>query len=179
MAGPVRVCSFLDMGVGQRSIIDAVTATSIDADIVRRAMVRHESGIDLLLAPPTPEAAELVSSEQHHLLRTVEMLKTMYDYVIVDLDNRLDDNMLDIVGAADRLVVVMTADLSCLKNVSSLNSGTPFVLKRPESALSRGVVEFARLVDGHTTAAVERGKFEMVSCSRLKRRSCDHLRMRH
>ncbi len=45
--------------------------------------------------------AELVSGEQHHLLRTIEMLKTMYDYVIVDLATRLDDNMLDVVGAAD------------------------------------------------------------------------------
>jgi len=108
---------FLDMGTDQRSIIDAVNATAIDADIVRRAMVRHESGIDLLLAPPSPEAAELVSNEQHHLLKIVELLRTMYDYVIVDLDKHLDDHLLDVIGVADRIVVVMTADLSCLKNV--------------------------------------------------------------
>ncbi len=41
----------------------------------------------------------------------------MYDYVVVDMDQRLDDHMLDVIGAADRLIVVMTADLSCLKNV--------------------------------------------------------------
>ena len=41
----------------------------------------------------------------------------MYDYVVVDMDDRLDEHMLDVIGAADRLVVVMTADLSCLKNV--------------------------------------------------------------
>ena len=80
-------------------------------------MVRHDSGVDLLLAPPTPEAAELVSGEQHHLLRVVEVLRTMYDYVIVDMEKRLDDSMLDVIGAADKLVVVLTADLSCLKNV--------------------------------------------------------------
>ncbi len=208
---------FLDMGVDQRSIIDAVSATSIDADILRKVMVRHDSGIDLLLAPPTPEAAELVSHEQRHLLRTVELLRTMYDYVIVDMDNRLDDNMLDIVGAADRLIVVMTADLSCLKNVrlvletmgrlgipeerlmlllnrsnaftgisvksvesvlrrqitqqigndyrsaiSSLNSGTPFMVNRPESAVGRGVLEFARMLDQQATAVGEMGRFELA-----------------
>ena len=108
---------FLDMGVGQRSIVDVVTATAIDAEVLRKVMVRHDSGIAVLLAPPTPEQAELVSGEQHHLLRVVEVLRTMYDYVVVDLDKRLDDHMLDVIGAADRLVVVMTADLSCIKNV--------------------------------------------------------------
>jgi pilus assembly protein CpaE len=208
---------FLDMGPDQRSIIDAVRATSIDADVVRRVMVRHDSGVDLLLAPPSPESAELVSHEQHHLLRVVELLRTMYDYVIVDLDRRLDDHMLDVIGAADRLVVVMTADLSCLKNVrlvletmsqigvfdermmlvlnrsnaftgistksvesvlkrqisqqigndyrsaiSSLNSGTPFMVNRGDSALARGVLEFARMIDRQTTSMVESGQFELM-----------------
>jgi pilus assembly protein CpaE len=201
---------FLDMKPDQRSIIDAVTATSIDSDVLRRVIVRHDSGVDLLLGPPAPESAELVSTEQHHMLKTVQVLKSMYDYVIVDLDKHLDDHQLDIVGMADRMVVVMTADLSCLKNVrlvletmtslglpderlvlvlnrsnaftgirtksvenvlkrqiaqqigndyrsavSALNSGTPFMVNRPDSALGRGVMELARLVDQDTTGIVE------------------------
>jgi pilus assembly protein CpaE len=203
---------FLDLGPDQRSIVDAITATAIDAEVVRRVMVRHDSGIDLLLAPPTPESAELVSGEQHHLLRVVEVLRTMYDYVIVDMEKRLEDNMLDVIGAADRLVVVLTADLSCLKNVrlvletmaqlgvpderlalvlnranaftgisaksvesvlktqitqqiindyrsaiSSLNSGTPFMSNKPDSALSRAVLELARFMDQQTTVSIEMG----------------------
>ena len=108
---------FLDLGPNQRSIIDAVEATSFDAEILRKVMIRHESGVDLLLAPPAPESADLVSVEQHHLLRIIELMRTMYDYVVVDMDDHLDEHMLDVIGAADRLVVVMTADLSCLKNV--------------------------------------------------------------
>jgi len=201
---------FMDMGPDQRSIVDAVNATGIDADVLRKVMVRHESGVDLLLGPATPEAAEMVSSDQHHLLRIVEQLRSMYDYVIVDLDTRLDDHTLDVVGTADKLVVVMTADLSCLKNVrlvlatmkslgmpnermylvlnrsnaftgissksvesvlkrpiaqqigndyrsaiSSLNSGTPFMVSRPDSAIGRGVLELARMVDQEQAFAAE------------------------
>jgi pilus assembly protein CpaE len=208
---------FLDMGVDQRSIVDAVTATAIDAEVIRKVMVRHDSGIDLLLAPPTPEQAELVSSEQHHLLRIVEVLRTMYDYVVVDLDKRLDDHTLDVIGAADRLVVVMTADLSCIKNVrlvfetmaqlavpderlmlvlnranaftgisaksvesvlktqiahqiindyrsaiSSLNSGAPFMANKPDSALSRAIMELARLVDQQATSSAELRELEFA-----------------
>ena len=201
---------FLDMGRDQRSIVDAVSAPAIDAEFLRKIVVRHDSGVDLLLAPATPAMSELVNPEHHHLMRVVEVLRGMYDYVIVDLDKRLDDHVLDVIGIADRLIVVMTADLSCLKNVrlvletmsslaipderlmlvlnrsnaftgisvksvenvlrrriaqqigndyrsaiSSLNSGTPFMLSRPESAVARGVVEWARFLDQQTTSAVE------------------------
>ena len=41
----------------------------------------------------------------------------MYDYVIVDVDKRLGDLVLSILDHADEVHIVMTADLSCLKNV--------------------------------------------------------------
>jgi pilus assembly protein CpaE len=208
---------FLDMPPLQRSIVDVVTATAIDADVIRRIVVRHDSGIDLLLAPPVPESAELVSSEQHHLLRIIEILRSMYDYVVIDMDKRLDEHMLDVIGTADKLVVVMTADLSCLKNVrlvletmgqlqvpderlmlvlnranaftgisaksvenvlrtqiaqqivndyrsaiSSLNSGTPFMASKPDSALGRDVLDLARLVDQQITVGIELTQLEFA-----------------
>jgi pilus assembly protein CpaE len=41
----------------------------------------------------------------------------MYDYILVDVDKRLDDVNLGVFEAAETVFVVMTADLSCLKNV--------------------------------------------------------------
>ncbi|MDP8904938.1 MAG: response regulator [Chloroflexota bacterium] len=192
---------FLDLGPDKRSIVDACTAPAIDEELVRSVVVRHDSGIDLLLAPSAPEAAEHVRSDLHHLLQVVEVLRGMYDHVLVDLDKRLDDHTLDVIGATDTLFVVMTADLSCLKNVrllletlhqvgvpeermelvlnrnnaytgisvkaaegvlrrkiehqivndyraaiSSLNSGTPFMVNRTESAIGKGVLRFARAI---------------------------------
>jgi pilus assembly protein CpaE len=215
MFGDHRV--FLDLGPDQRSIVDVVTATAIDADVLRRIVVRDDSGVDLLLAPPAPESAELVSAEHHHLLRIVELLRTMYDYVIVDMDERFDDHMLDVIGTADQLVVVMTADLSCVKNVrlvlatmaslgvpderlmlvlnranaftgispksvesvlkrtiaqqivndyrtaiSALNSGAPFMNNRPDSALGRAVLEWARTVDRQGGEGAELARLELT-----------------
>ena len=40
-----------------------MTAPTIDQDLVRQVMVKHDSGVDLLLAPPSPETAELVTQE--------------------------------------------------------------------------------------------------------------------
>src|SRR3954447_3972037 len=209
---------FLDLAAEGRSIVDAISPTTIDADVLTRVMVRHVSGVDVLLAPPTPEAAELVSAEQHHVLRIVEVLRTLYDYVVVDMDERLDDHMLDVIGTADRLVVVMTADLSSLKNVrlvletlaqlgvpderlmlvlnranaftgispksvesvlkkpiaqqivndyrsaiSALNSGTPFMTGKPDSAVARAVVDLARLVDQQPAFSTETSELELAS----------------
>lgn len=199
---------FLDLGTDKRSIVDVVTASEVDADMISNVVVQHESGVDLLLAPATPEAAEHVSAEQHHLLAVVEAMRAMYDYVIVDLDEKLDDHTLDVIATSDQLYVVMTADLACLKNVrllietmtqigipdervtlvlnrnkaftgisiraaesvlrreihhqvvndyrtaiSSLNSGTPFMLNKADSPIGRDIVTLAKQISREEPAA--------------------------
>jgi pilus assembly protein CpaE len=106
---------FLDLGLDKKSVVDIVSAPSIDIDLIRQVVVKHDSGIDLLLAPPSPETAELVTPE--HMPVVLDHLKGLYDYVLIDIDKRLDDINLGILEVAETVFVVMTADLSCLKNV--------------------------------------------------------------
>jgi len=106
---------FLDLGLDRKSIVDIVTAPSIDGDLIRQVLVKHDSGVDLLLAPPSPETAELVTPE--HLPQIIDQLRGLYDYILIDIDKRLDDVNLGVLEVADTMFVVMTADLSCLKNV--------------------------------------------------------------
>jgi pilus assembly protein CpaE len=106
---------FLDLGLDRKSIVDVVTAPSMDGDLIKSTLVKHDSGIDLLLAPPSPETAELVHPD--HVPQIAEILARMYDYVLIDVDKRLDDINLGVFEAAAVVFVVMTADLSCLKNV--------------------------------------------------------------
>jgi pilus assembly protein CpaE len=106
---------FLDLGLDRRSIVDIVTAPSIDQDLVRQVLVKHDSGIDLLLAPPSPETAELVTHD--HIPVILDTLRSLYDYILIDIDKRLDDVNLGIIESSEAVFVVMTADLSCLKNV--------------------------------------------------------------
>jgi pilus assembly protein CpaE len=108
---------FFDLRLDTRTMVDVAEAPSIDLELLRSVVVRHESGVDILAAPPSPEAAEIVSAEARHMARILEVLRGGYDHVLVDIDKRLDDTNLDVIGAADLLCIVMTADLSCLKNV--------------------------------------------------------------
>jgi pilus assembly protein CpaE len=109
---------FMDLANDRKSIVDAVHAPTIDADLLKGIIQQHESGVDLLLAPPTPEAADLVTAA--HMHEVLQVLATLYDYVIVDVDKRLDELNLMVLDIAETIFAVMTADLSCLKNVRLL-----------------------------------------------------------
>jgi pilus assembly protein CpaE len=106
---------FLDLGLDRMSVVDLAQAPTIDADYIRQILVKHESGIELLLAPPSPETAELVT--QDTLPNIIGLLANEFDYIIVDIDKRLDEVNLRIMDVATVIYVVMTADLPCLKNV--------------------------------------------------------------
>ncbi|MFN8630306.1 MAG: response regulator [Chloroflexota bacterium] len=109
---------FMDLANDRKSIVDAVTAPSIDAELLKGIIQPHETGVDLLLAPPSPEAADLVTAG--HMHEVIQVLASMYDYVIVDVDKRLDELNLMVLDIAETIYAVMTADLSCLKNVRLL-----------------------------------------------------------
>jgi pilus assembly protein CpaE len=106
---------FLDLGVDRVSVVDLASNPSIDIDLIKQILVRHESGVDLLLAPPSPEQAELVTHD--HLPDIIHQMANEFDYIVVDVDKRLDEVNLRIMDVADTIFVVMTADLPCLKNV--------------------------------------------------------------
>ena len=106
---------FLDLGPDRKSIADAVSAPTVDADLMKSVMVKHDSGIDLLLAPASPEEGDLVREDR--LVEVLGMLRSLYDYVVVDVDKRIGDLTLSVLDHADEIHIVMTADLSCLKNV--------------------------------------------------------------
>jgi pilus assembly protein CpaE len=120
--GDLRV--FLDLGLDTASIVNAVSEPDLDADLLRKLIVRHHAGIDLLLAPPSPEAADIVMERQRTdpttLSNVLNLFRKMYDYTFVDMVKTIDDFNLQLFDEADVIFVVMTADLSCLKNVRSV-----------------------------------------------------------
>ena len=106
---------FLDLGNDRKSVTDLMAVAQADVDLLKSVLVKHDSGVDLLLAPTSPEEADLITPER--FAAVLAMLRSIYDYVIVDVDKRLGDLALSILDHADEVHIVMTADLSCLKNV--------------------------------------------------------------
>ena len=100
---------FLDLGLDTASIVNAVSEPDLDADLLRKLIVRHHSGIDLLLAPPSPEAADIVMERQRTDPTTVSTLlnlfRKMYDYTFVDMVKTIDDFNLQLFDEADVIFV--------------------------------------------------------------------------
>ena len=79
---------FGDVGVmlnllSNKSIVDIVEhVDELESDMLNDVMATHSSGVKVLLAPPQPEMAELVTAE--HMRRILVELSAHYDYVVVD-----------------------------------------------------------------------------------------------
>ncbi len=88
---------------------------AVDMELLERIMVDHASGVRVLLAPPRPELAELVTPD--HLKSIVKLLKQGYDYVIVDTLQSFEDLMLAVLDMSDRIILLTTLEMPAIKNI--------------------------------------------------------------
>ncbi|AGK55956.1 AAA family ATPase [Bacillus sp. 1NLA3E] len=77
-------------------------------------MMKHQSGVEFIAAPPLPEFAELISGD--HVSRLIEELKKRYDVVIIDTPPSLVETNLVALDHADDILLITSLDLPALKN---------------------------------------------------------------
>jgi pilus assembly protein CpaE len=105
----------LNLNPKNRSMLDAVEVGEPDADITDSVVIDHSTGIRVLLAPPSPEGADLVTPG--YLRAMVDHLRATHDFVVVDLPSALNDHSLAIMDAADQIVVLTALEITTIKNV--------------------------------------------------------------
>lgn len=105
----------LNLNPKNRSMLDAVEGGEPDPDIIDSVVIDHSTGIRVLLAPPTPEGADLVTTA--YLRKMVDYLKATHDWVVVDLPPALNDHTLAMMDAADQIVVLSALEITTIKNV--------------------------------------------------------------
>jgi pilus assembly protein CpaE len=105
----------LNLNPKNRSMLDAVEGGEPDADIINSVVIDHSTGIRVLLAPPSPEGADLVTPQ--YLRKMIDVLKEAHNYVVVDLPSALNDHTLAVMDAADQIVVLTALEITTIKNV--------------------------------------------------------------
>ena len=99
----------------QHSVIELFeSAESLDPDFIGSVAISHTSGIRVFLAPPSPEQADVVQAAQ--VKKTLEILRNMFTYVIVDTASALTDIALSIFDVSDKIVLVTTPDIPSIKD---------------------------------------------------------------
>lgn len=92
------------------SIADvAKVASDLSPQTVIDAVITHETGINVLLAPADVRETELVTPEA--LRAIIEILRREYDIVIVDGGGHVSPGQAAIVEIADEVLVVTTSDV--------------------------------------------------------------------
>ncbi len=101
-----------------RTIAD-LTGPNIDIDeeMLSGTMAGHSSGIKVLLAPPRPEMAELITPTT--VKQILDILPKMFDYVVIDVWKTFNEAMVTFLDAADRVILVSSAEVTAIKNAKS------------------------------------------------------------
>jgi pilus assembly protein CpaE len=76
---------------------------------------RDSAGIDVLLAPPRVEMAEMVTLAD--VEKALSMVRQMYDFVIVDTRAALNEDVLVFLDAADTILQVLTYDTMAIRGL--------------------------------------------------------------
>jgi pilus assembly protein CpaE len=149
------------------SIVNLPTDRIREADVADVAW-KDPSGIDILLAPPRVEMAEMVTVRD--VEKALSILRQLYEFVVVDTRAGLGDDVLVFLDASDLIMQVLTYDSMAIRNLTMAREAFD-AIGYPPSKLTT-VVNRSDSTGGLTKADVEAAlgatiDFEIVSDGRL------------
>jgi len=99
----------------RHTIVDAARDIGkLDEPLLDSLLSTHSSGMRVLAAPLEPSLADEVSTQV--VVKTIGMLKRMFDYVVIDTAPFLDEPVLSILERSDTVLLVVDMDLPAVKN---------------------------------------------------------------
>jgi pilus assembly protein CpaE len=99
----------------ERTIFDLVTSGgSLDGPKLSSFLARHESGVEVLLAPTRPDQASAVNTD--FLRDLYAVMRSHFDYVVVDTPPGFTAEVIATIDAADGVCLIGTLDAPSLKN---------------------------------------------------------------
>ena len=86
----------------------------MDEDLLDSLLATHSTGMRVLSAPLEPSLADEVSTQV--VVKTLGMLKRMFDFIVIDTAPFLDEPVLSILERSDVVLLVVDMDLPSVKN---------------------------------------------------------------
>src|SRR5438477_8034631 len=109
--------ALLKVPVDAPSILDLPTDRIQESDL-KDVLWRDPSGIDILLAPPRIEMAEMVSTRD--VEKVLSLLRRVYRIIVIDMPAALSDISLAFLDAADSIIEIVTYDSTTLRNTLAI-----------------------------------------------------------
>jgi pilus assembly protein CpaE len=140
----------LNLNPRSKSIADLIPELDVgELDSIDTFLIDHTAGIRVLLAPPTPETAEMITAAG--VKKVIETLRRDHDLVVVDCTAFFNDTTLAVLDAADIILTMLSLEITSIKNMRlflevaeqlGYESGkVRLVLNRADSALGIRVAD--------------------------------------
>jgi pilus assembly protein CpaE len=107
------VAIFLKMQPTRTMTDVAPHVEELDAELLQAVMVPHPSGLKVLVAPSSPEEAELMREggvdemgENRRMRQLLDYMRNQFDYLLVDAPHVVDDVTLALLDVSDLLLIV-------------------------------------------------------------------------
>ena len=107
----------LNLNPKNKSIADLVPELEAggEPESLDTFIINHSAGIRVLLAPPSPEMAELITPTGAK--KMLEALRKTHDLVIVDCMSSFSDTTLAILDLADIVLTMLSLEITSIKNI--------------------------------------------------------------
>jgi pilus assembly protein CpaE len=106
----------LNLNPKNKSIADLVPELETgEPESLDTFVINHSAGIKVLLAPPSPEMAELITPTA--VKKVLEALRRQNDLVIVDCTSWFNDTTLAILDSADVVLTMLSLEITSIKNM--------------------------------------------------------------
>src|SRR5215203_801058 len=105
--------SLLKVPLDAPSILDLPTDRVAESDL-QDVLWRDPSGIDILLAPPRVEMAEMITSRD--VDKILSLLRRVYGSIVIDMSSALNDINLSFLDLSDTIIEIVTYDSTTIHN---------------------------------------------------------------
>ena len=89
-----------------------------EPELLRTFAMRHDSGLHVIAAPPTPDGAELVTAD--HVTHLIGALLEQYESVVIDAGSVLDERTMTVFEQAETIVLGVYPEIAALKAMHGL-----------------------------------------------------------
>jgi pilus assembly protein CpaE len=106
----------LNLNPKNKSMADLVPELEVgEPESLDTFIINHSTGVRVLLAPPSPEMAELITPMA--VKKVLDALRRQHDLVIVDCTSWFNETTLSILDAADAVLTVLSLEITSIKNM--------------------------------------------------------------
>lgn len=112
-----HACVYLGIDGSRSNYQEVVRNVSrLDSELLKGYIARHPSGLDVLSSPDV--CGGLRHTDGDAVARTLEFLRSEYDYVVVDCPTSMDDTTLAVIDVSTSVYLVATPEIGAIRDLA-------------------------------------------------------------